>query len=160
MAVTWRGRWERVVASATANPVGFFLPFRGLTWAMALLVVLTRSAPEVNLRYEPGLLMYTALQLALGTLYVLLLHPRLARYAGGPTLLRTPSDLVAVGLADILGSLTVVFFSGGWGSPFWHYAVTSLLVPCFLLRPVWGMATAAGLAAWRLQDRWPCRQRS
>jgi len=65
----WRGRWDTLLGAAIANPVAFFFVFRSLTWALALVIIYTGSAPEVNLRYQPGLLMYAALQLALGTLY-------------------------------------------------------------------------------------------
>ena len=60
-----RRLWEKLLNAAISNPVGFFFLFRWLTWLMAILVVCTRSVAEVNLRYEPGLLMYAALQLAL-----------------------------------------------------------------------------------------------
>lgn len=136
----------RVLAAALARPVGFFFAFRWLTWLLAFGLVYSRSTPAANRINEPGLLMYTALQLALGTLYALVLHPRLADSSQGLRVLRPPYDLVAGGLADMLASLGVVYFSGGWGSPFWHYAVTSLLVPCFLLPPLWGMVTVAGYA--------------
>ena len=140
----WRGSWDALLGAAIANPVAFFFVFRSLTWILAVIIVYTGSAPEVNLRYQPGLLMYTALQLALGSLYAIVLHPRLAEAPRGFGLLRSPQDLIVAGVADMVGSLVIIYFSGGWGSPFWHYAVTALLVPCFLLSSLWGMVTVVG----------------
>jgi signal transduction histidine kinase len=131
---TPRLRWPQV---AVENPTAFFYLFRFITWALAVVVYLTQSAPPVNLRYGAGLALYTLLHLCLGTLYVSVFHPRLARFPGGLTLLRPPRDLLAASVADISASLAVVYFSGGWGSPFWHFAVTSILVPCFLLPFRW-----------------------
>jgi signal transduction histidine kinase len=139
-------RWDSLLGAAIANPVGFFFIFRWLTWFLALAIVLSRSAPEVTLRFQPGLLMYAALHLALGTWYSVMLHPRLANTPGALTRLKPPYDLVVAGVADILSSLALVYFSGGWGSPFWHFAVTAILVPCFLLSPLWGMVTVTGYA--------------
>ena len=139
--------WSAFSDATLSNPVGFFFAFRWLTLALAIAIIYTDSAPDVNLRYQPGLLMYAALQLALGTLYAVRLHPRLAATPGGLTLLKPPADLVAVGVADMMSSLAVVYFSGGWGSPFWHFAVTSILVPCFLLSAWWSMVTATSYVA-------------
>ncbi len=133
---------EALVAAAVANPVAFFFLFRWLTWLMAVVVLYSGAVPGLNRMNEPGLVMYAALQLALGTLYAAALHPRLARAAA----VSTPRDLIAAGLADMVGSLAVVYFSGGWGSPFWHMAVTSILVPCFLLPPLLGGVTVAAFA--------------
>jgi NarL family two-component system sensor histidine kinase LiaS len=41
--------------------------------------------------------------------------------------------LIALGLVDVAIVLAVLYFSGGWRTPYYHYAVSSLLVPAFLL---------------------------
>ena len=142
----WRRAWATISRVTLSNPVGFLFLFRWLTWALALLLVYTRSAPEANLRFQPGLLMYAAVQLAVGAIYSVYLHPRL-RSPGGRVQPDAPRDLVAVGVADMAGSLALVYFSGGWGSPFWHYAVTSIMVSCFLLSAVWGTVTIVAYAS-------------
>ena len=142
----WRARWDRLVGAAITNPVGFFFLFRWLTWLLAVLIVYTRSIPDMSLRVQFGLLLYAAFQLALGTLYALVLHGRLTKTSGEYSGPKPPYDLVAVEVIDMVGSLALVYYSSGWGSPFWHYAVTSLLVPCFLLAPLWGMVTVVGYA--------------
>ena len=129
--------------AAVANPVAFFYSIRWATWLLAVVVVYTRSAPGQSLRFEPGLLMYAAAQLAVGMLYAMRSRPLPSPAAREVSLLKAPYNFVVAGIADMLGSLTLVYFSAGWGSPFWHFAVTSLLVPCFLLAPAWAMVTAA-----------------
>lgn len=131
-----RLRWAQATVD---NPVAFFYLFRFITWVLAVIIYLTRSAPEVNLRYGAGLALYALFQLSLGSLYTTVLRPRIARSPNGLVLLRPPRDLLAAGVADMLSSLVVVYFSGGWGSPFWHFAVTSIMVPCFLVPFRWAM---------------------
>lgn len=133
--------WSRLSwAQATVdNPVAFFYLFRFITWVLAIIIYLTRAAPEANLRYGAGLALYSLLQLSLGSLYTTVLRPRIVRSPDILVLLRPPRDLLAAGVADMLSSLIVVYFSGGWGSPFWHFAVTSIMVPCFLVPFRWAM---------------------
>ena len=37
----------------------------------------------------------------------------------------------SVGAIDFAFTFLVIYLSGGWGSTFWYFALTSLLVPCF-----------------------------
>lgn len=53
---------------------------------------------------------------------------------------------MVAGLTDMVLGLVVDYLSGGWGSPFWHLSVTSLMVPCLLLRFPTAMAVAAAYA--------------
>lgn len=140
-------RWGHATVD---NPVAFFYLFRFITWALAVIIYLTDSAAEVNLRYGLGLVLYTLLHLILGTAYAIMVHPQLASNGKGLTLLRPLHNVLAIGSIDMIASLFVVYFSGGWGSPFWHFAVTSLLVPCFLVTFRWAMlitTTYAGMYA-------------
>ncbi|MBI4338811.1 MAG: sensor histidine kinase [Chloroflexi bacterium] len=138
----WQHLSSRAASIANTNPVAFFYLFRWLTWLLAVAIVFTRSAPYVNLRYEPGLLMYTAFQLALGLLYATSLRSRLNPTPDGIGQERPSIDPLVVGVADMIGSLVILFFSGGLGTPFFHLVVTSLLVPCFLLPTRRGLAVA------------------
>lgn len=123
-------RWAQATVD---NPVAFFYLFRFFTWLLAVIIYLTQSAPEVNLRYGLGLALYTLLHLVVGTAYAVIVHPRLASQQQGYATLHPLRHVLSVGSLDIIASLFVVYFSGGWGSPYWHFAVTSILVPCFLV---------------------------
>ena len=138
--------WTAFGLAAMANPVGFLFAFRWLTWGLAVGLVLSDSASDVNLRYEPVLLIYAALQLAAGTIYAVYFSPELSRARPAPSDEKPPADLIVAGIADIVSSLGIIYFSGGWGSPFWHLAVTSIMVPCFLLSTRWGMAVVTAYA--------------
>lgn len=122
--------WPRATVE---HPVAFFYVLRFATWLLALGLVVTESAPAENRRYGEGLVLYALVHLALGTLYVMLIRPRLVRMRPLPRFIASSRDLLALGAADMLSSLFIIHYSGGWGSPYWHFAVTSLMVPCFFL---------------------------
>lgn len=109
----------------------FLYAVRWGAWAVALVLVAFGNLPEQNTRHEPLLLGLTAAQILAATLYVPLFRPRVRR-AIGPR--RGPNDdLIALGLMDVALVVAVLYFSGGWRTPYYHYAVSSLLVPAFLL---------------------------
>jgi signal transduction histidine kinase len=133
--------WGRVSRATLANPVGFLFLFRWITIALAAVLVFGEASPDANLRYEPGLLLYAIAHLAAGTLFSLRIYPTLDSSSSDGVVARVSPELAAVSAADIIGSLAVIYFSGGWGSPFWHFAVTSIMVPAFLLGQGKSMAT-------------------
>ena len=137
------GWWQRL---AVGNPVAVFYLLRFTAWALALSVLVAQAAPAANLRFGEGLVLYTFFHLLLGTLYVVAVHPRLVRAGAGFASAAPPRDLMAAGILDILAGLAVVYFSGGWGSPFWHLAVTAIMVPCFLVTFPWAMVVATAYA--------------
>ncbi|MFQ5879311.1 MAG: GAF domain-containing sensor histidine kinase [Dehalococcoidia bacterium] len=112
--------------------LAFLFAIRGGTWAIALILVAFGDLPAVNTRHEPLLLALTAAQTLAAALYVPLLRPRIRRAIGpgwGPR-----DDLIALGLVDIaVVTLAVLYFSSGWRTPYYHYAVASLVVPAFLM---------------------------
>jgi signal transduction histidine kinase len=111
--------------------LAFLFAVRWGAWAIALVLVAFGDLPYDNTRHEPLLLGLTFAQILAATLYVPLLRP-LVRKAMGPRW--GPSDdLIALGLVDVAVVLAVLYFSGGWRTPYYHYAVSSLLVPAFLL---------------------------
>jgi signal transduction histidine kinase len=138
--------WHQATQATLANPVGFLYLFRWLTLVLAIFLVANGSAREINLRYEPGLLLYAFAHLAAGTAYSMRIYPRMKLPTGTP--IGAPTiELIAVGVADMAGSLALMYFSGGWGSPFWHFAVTAIMVPSFLLGPFRSVISVSGFAA-------------
>jgi signal transduction histidine kinase len=111
--------------------LAFLFAVRWGAWAVALILVAFGDLPHDNSRHEPLLLGLTFAQILAVTLYVPLLRPRV-RGAIGPRWSQS-DDLIALGLVDVAMVLAVLYFSGGWRTPYYHYAVSSLLVPAFLL---------------------------
>jgi signal transduction histidine kinase len=111
--------------------LAFLFAVRWGAWAVALVLVAFGDLPHDNTRHEPLLLGLTFAQILAATLYVPLLRPsvrRAIRPRWGPS-----DDLIALGLVDVAMVLAILYFSGGWRTPYYHYAVSSLLVPAFLL---------------------------
>ncbi len=133
--VTRLGRRARPRPEAGREGLTGVLPFlfavRFGAWAIALVIVALANRIEDNTRYEPLLLGLTLAQVLATTLYVPVLQPRLRKAMGAH--LGPRDDLIALGLVDVGLVLAVLYFSGGWGSPYYHYAITSLLVPAFLI---------------------------
>jgi signal transduction histidine kinase len=106
---------------------------RWAAWGVALLIILVAEPSHANERYEPWLLMGTAAQLLLLTFYVPVLRPtvvqKLTRFTPNPERI----DVLVVGMADLVLSMCAVYLSGGWGSPYFHFALTALLIPSFFL---------------------------
>ena len=134
------------MTTVTAHPVAFLIAVRWLAWLIALVGVLSGEGRATHGVSLGALLGVTGLASAAET--------ALARRRAFRPPLRPGArrELLGVGAAGTLLGLAAVYFSGGWGSPFYHYAVTALLVPAFLLRLwqalAWGLAfTAAYVVA-------------
>ncbi|MBI5288834.1 MAG: sensor histidine kinase [Chloroflexi bacterium] len=134
-----RSIWRRQT-SFEALPGGIRLavltsPFivRWATWLIALLVVALADLPDENIRFEPYLLVGTFIQLVLLTTYVPVIRPyvlpRLRRFTDTPE----QYDVLVVGLIDLAFAMAAVYLSGGWRSPYFHFALTALLIPTFFL---------------------------
>lgn len=123
---TLRERWQRERAGeGFLNPVYFTVGVRWLTWVAALGILLLRAAPDHALRLTPLLLALTGLQLSVMTLYLPVLRPGVAR-AG---LTRWMEDNPLLLAADIAWSALVLYLTGGWNSPFYEFALTSVIAP-------------------------------
>ncbi len=114
-----------------ARVLPFLYAVRWGAWAIAWIVIWVGHLSKDNGAHEPVLLGVTFVQILAATLYVPLLRSRVREAWGrrwGPR-----DDLIVIGLADIALVLVVIYFSGGWSSPYYHYALASLLVPAFLV---------------------------
>ena len=136
-----RSIWRRQSDTSLATlPGGLRLavltaPFiaRWVAWLVAVLIVFVADLPDSNMRFEPWLLIGTMLQIAALTVYVPVIRPavlpRLRRIFAAPE----NTDVLAVGLIDLALSMLAVYLSGGWGSPYYLFALTALLIPAFFL---------------------------
>jgi signal transduction histidine kinase len=106
---------------------------RWASWSVALMIVAIADLGRDNSRFEPWLLAGTALQLLALTFYVPVLRPSvldwLRKYTPDPERI----DVLGAGLIDLFLSMIALYLSGGWGSPYYHFALTALLIPSFFL---------------------------
>lgn len=140
---------------------------RWATWGIALLVVLVADLPKENTRFEPWLLIGTFMQLALLTLYVPLMRPAVLARVRQRYTAPEQYDILIVGLIDLSLAMMAVYLSGGWRSPYFHFALTALLIPTFFLSfrgvlvlgGLYVVAYLAGLAAFGegLEGSWTDR---
>ena len=108
----------------------------------------TRAAPDSNLQFGPGLVIFVAvLGVAAATMYTWLLRPVMLMERDGSKTRGTVVTAISIGAVDMIGGLVAIMLSGGWGSPFWHFWLTSLIIPCVIVGMVWSVAVAAVCAA-------------
>jgi len=131
-----RGWWSRERLSGVA----LFLFFvRWAAWLVAAVIVILDVVPKANVQREPVLLFGTLAQNAAATLYLPLLRPRVR-----DLLRQNVDDILVMGLLDVTLALAIVFLSGGWDSPYYLFAVASLLVPSSILGLRSNLALTAG----------------
>ena len=123
----------------------FLFAVRWGAWAIALIRIAFGDLPEDETRYEPLLLGLAAAQTLVSTLYVPLLRPRVRRAIGPRRGVR--DDLIALGIVDIVAVMVILYFSGGFRTPYDEYIIVSLLVPAFLLDWPRAAALLAGFYA-------------
>jgi len=121
---------EAAMSHVINRPAAFLFGVRWLAWLIALIGVASGAGTETHGLSLPALLALTALASAAETSLVLRRRFKQPLSREGRRL------LLAIAAVDSVFGIVVVYLSGGWGSPFYHYAVTSLLVPAFLL-PFW-----------------------
>lgn len=103
------------------EPIFISLAVRWLGWLVALGIIVFQAAPQGNLRNGPWVLAWTALQLTVMSLYPLYLRERYF-----PT---NWTGTLWFPVADISLGVLAVYQTGGWDSPFFHFAVTTVLAP-------------------------------
>ncbi len=113
---------EKLQERLLRDPGYISLSIRWLCWLVGLSTVLLGAAPAANLTNAAG-----ALFLSGGQLTLLSLNPSWLRYEVGQTSWKRGALLRP--LADLTIGLTCVYLTGGWNSPLYHFAVTSVLAP-------------------------------
>lgn len=130
-ALTRAGAPGRYEPPFLASGVTFLAAARIPAWFIAAAAVAIDTRPEPNLRHEPQLILLTLLQVGLLILYAPLVRPLLRSWTGLAIIGRR--DLLVVSAIDLLASFVVLYYSGGMGTPYYHFAVVALLIPTFLL---------------------------
>jgi len=124
-----RGWWARERLTGVAL---FLFAVRWAAWVVAAVIVVLDVVPKANVEREPVLLFGTLAQTTAATLYLPLLRPRV-RDLLKRSLGRQIDDILVVGLFDVALALAIVRWSAGWDSPYYLFAVASLLVPSSIL---------------------------
>ncbi len=137
--------WAEAGRQELTGVLPFLFAVRWGAWAIALIRIAFGDLPEDETRYEPLLLGLAAAQTLVSTLYVPLLRPRVRRAIGPRRGLR--DDLIALGIVDIVAVMVILYFSGGFRTPYDEYIIVSLLVPAFLLDWPRAAALLAGFYA-------------
>ena len=129
-------------------PLALYYVLRLLICVPPVVVYLTREAPEENLQFGPGLLLYAvALGFIVATTYTVLLRSFMKGGHDGMRRRRSVLTVVAVGGIDMAAGLSAIVMSGGWGSPFWHCWLSSLIVPCLIVGVRWSLVLSVGSIA-------------
>lgn len=133
---------------AAYYPVALYYLLRILTCAPPVAVSFTQNAPDENLRFGAGLVVYAlALGLMVATAYTILLWSFMTVSHDGIRRRRSVLIVVVVGVIDMVGGLAAITLSGGWGSPFWHAWLSSLVIPCLILGMRWSLVLSLGCIA-------------
>jgi len=104
------------------EPVLISLTLRWFGWVVALVVIIMEAAPPINLRNAPLVLGVTGIQLLVMSAY-----PRYIRPWRPPSMERIAPLLWPT--LDMGFALWSIAATGGWDSPFYHFALTVVLAP-------------------------------
>ena len=121
-----------------------YYPFRLLTCVPPIAALLIQNAPEQNLQYGLALIAYALIfNVAIAAAYMVVFRSQWVVSDVGARSLRLVLLILAVGAVDAVGGLWAIYQSGGWGSPFWHMSLASLIVPCAVVGKRWTLGVAA-----------------
>jgi signal transduction histidine kinase len=115
--------WSSFEARFVENPAYLSVLVRWITCAVAAIVVATGAAPAANLDHAAVALFFVVAWCAALTL--------------GPFVQRQkplPSTAALGSAADLLFSGWIIFITGGFRSPFYEFALTSVIAPSLLFR--------------------------
>src|SRR5438874_6159501 len=133
----WRRRGDASLSTLSGGIrlAVFTSPFivRWAAWSVALLILLITNVPHENHVFEPYLLIGTFVQTAVVTFYVPVIRPLLLPSLRRRVGVSENADVRGLGIIDLTLSMVAVYLSGGWGSPYYHFALTALLIPSFFL---------------------------
>ena len=129
-------------------PLALYYIFRLLTCGPAMAASFMWNAPDENLQFGTGLVIFAvSLGLIVAATYTVVLPSFMTGVHEGVRTPRTVLVAVVVGGIDMTGGLAAIVLSGGWGSPFWHAWLASLIIPCLIFGVRWSLALAVGYIA-------------
>lgn len=129
-------------------PLALYYLFRLLTCTPAMAASIMWNAPDENLQFGTGLVIFAvSLGLIVAATYTVVLPSFMTGEHEGIRTPRTVLVAVVVGGIDMTGGLAAIVLSGGWGSPFWHAWLASLIIPCLIFGVRWSLVLAVSCIA-------------
>ena len=129
-------------------PLALYYLFRLLTYVPAMVASFMWNVPGKDLHFGMGLVFYAvSLGLIVAATYTVVLPSFMTGEHEGIRTPRTVWVAVIVGGIDMTGGLAAIVLSGGWGSPFWHAWLASLIIPCIIFGVRWSLVLAVGYIA-------------
>ena len=126
-------------------PLALYYLLRLLICVPPVAASFTGNSPARNLQFGPGLVIYAvALGFVVATAYTVLLRSFMTVSHDGIRERRSVLIVLVVGGIDTTAGLTAIVMSGGWGSPFWHCWLASLIIPCLILGMRWSLVLSVG----------------
>ena len=137
---TTLGRFIR----AGRDPLMLYVLFRLLTCVPPVVALLIQEMPEKHLQFGPGLIAFAfGLSIAVSSAYTVILRTQWVANDGCTRRPRLVLLILVVGAIDAAGGVWAIQNSGGWGSPFWHMSLASLIVPCAFVGIRWSLGVGA-----------------
>ena len=134
----------RRIIRAGRDPILLYFLFRLLTCVPPVAAMFSQTFPEENLQFGYGLIAYAVtLSLVVAVSYTVVLRSQWVVSDRTTRSTRLVLFTLAIGFVDMVGGLLAIWNSGGWGSPFWHMSLASLIVPCAVV----GIRGSLGIAA-------------
>ena len=126
-------------------PLALYYLLRLLICVPPVAASFTGNSPARNLQFGPGLVIYAvALGFVVATAYTVLLRSFMTVSHDGIRERRSVLIVLVVGGIDTAAGLAAIVMSGGWGSPFWHCWLASLIIPCLILGMRWSLVLSVG----------------
>ncbi len=129
----------RLETQLIEDPAFINVFIRWIVWFMAFLIVQFKAAPPDNLNNANWLLVVTFVLCTITTAFGSFIRPYLPEI-GLVRILDYPAFTSSL---DIVLSCMAVSFTGGWGSPFYEFALTSVIAPSLRFGTRGAFASAA-----------------
>ena len=130
--------WRRELSTGRVlKPAYVSLMLRWCTWLIALLMTASGFLMPENTLWSRPLLVVTGIWLLVQVLYLPILRfafppPARRRWLAGHRVVHMLDRGAALSAFEVLAAGVVLMLTGGWGSPFYLYGLSSIVMPALL----------------------------